>query len=278
MRAWLDVTAGVAGDMLMGALVDAGADVAGMQSAVRAVAGKQVVLRHERVLRAGVPATKVHVDIHAEGDGVHTWPQLRDRVAGAALAAITRQRALATLERLAVAYSLGHGLPLEQVALHDVAALDVLADIVGDCEGFRLLGVDEVTGSALAVGSGHIRTSHGDLPVPVPAVAALITGWPLVEPDDGAAPIDPGAPHAYAGATGHVPLGGVATEGGVLTEGPAQVLGGRGELATPTGTALLRTLAARCVPAPPFEVRAEGLGAGGRDVPDRPNVVRVLLG
>jgi uncharacterized protein (DUF111 family) len=81
-----------------------------------------------------------------------------------------------------------------------------------------------------------------------------------------------------AGGTRYLPVGGVEAERGVLTEGPAQVVGGVGELATPTGTALLRTLATECLDRPSFTVQRTGVGAGGRDRPDRPNVVRVLLG
>lgn len=281
MHAWLDVTAGVAGDMLMGALIDAGADLAGVRAAVRAVAGEHVGLRTEQVVRAGLLATKVHVDINARGTGALTWPQLRQRVAEARLPDFTRERALATLERLARAYSQGHALALDRVALQEVAALDVLADIVGDCEGLRLLGADIVTASPVALGSGRIRTSHGDLPVPVPAVAELADGWPVIAVGGGERSVVErvdAAAHAFAGATGHVPLGGVTTQDGVLTEAPAQVIRGEGELATPTGMALLRTLAGESVDQAPFVVVSQGTGAGGRDVPGRPNVVRVLLG
>ena len=192
MRAWLDVTAGVAGDMLMGALVDAGADLAGIQQAIRAVAGDGIVLRAEPVTRAGLAATKVHVGINAAGGGARTWAQLREQVDGAALAESTRSRALATLDALATAYSRGHDLSPSALELHEVAALDVLADIVGDCEALRLLGVTEVTASPLAIGSGRIRTSHGDLSVPVPSVAELIDGWRLFDvTGEAAAPVVP---------------------------------------------------------------------------------------
>lgn len=278
MRAWLDVTAGMAGDMLMGALVDAGADLGGVRAAIRAVVGEQVEVSRERVLRAGVPATKMHVDIQASGRTSYAWPELRDRVASASLAPHTRELALATMQTLADGYMRGHGLAPDQVALHGVAALDVLADVVGDCEGLRLLGVTGVSASPVALGSGRIRTSHGDLPVPVPAVAVLADGWPVCAPAAGDETVDAAAPHAFAGATRYVPVGGVSDDSGVITEGPAPVVDGAGELATPTGMALLRTLAMECLAEAPFEPRIEGVGAGGRDVPGRPNVVRVVLG
>ena len=124
------------------------------------------------------------------------------------------------------------------LGLHEVAALDVLADIVGDCEALRLLGVTEVTASPLAIGTGRIRTSHGDLSVPVPPVADLIDGWRLFDvTGEAAAPVNAAA-HALSGGTRYLPVGGVVAEQGVLTEGPAQVVGGVGELATPAGTAI----------------------------------------
>lgn len=285
MHAWLDVTAGVAGDMLMGALIDAGADLAAVQDAVRAVAGADIALRCEQVTRAGLRATKLHVDIAATGDGSRSWPQLRTTIEQSDLHPATRALSLRTLQCLGEAYGRGHRLEPDAVMMHEVAALDVLTDIVGDCEALRLLGVDSVSASPVALGSGRIRTSHGDLPVPVPAVAELALGWGLSRP---APPIElsddvaPTAPQALRGDAGDaMPLGDItAGADGVITEGPALVVGRGelGELATPTGMALLRSFAQVCEPLPAMTLRAIGVGAGGRDVPGRPNVVRVLLG
>ncbi len=282
VRAWLDVRAGVAGDMLMGALVDAGADLDGVQAAVRAVAGEGVRLRREPVLRAGLPASKLHVDIVADRSGPRTLARLCAEVEQASLAADTKALALRVLRRLGEGYSRGYGIEPDEVALQEVAALDVLTDVVGDCEALRLLGVDSVAASPLALGSGRIRTSHGDLEVPVPAVAELVQGWPVVTLDPAADPGEaaPDEPHPLRDAADrYVPLAGISGDEGMLTEEPAQVVDGRGlgELATPTGTALLRCFASTCEPEPPAFPIAIGVGAGGRDTPGRPNVVRVLL-
>jgi len=286
MHAWLDVTAGVAGDMLMGALIDAGADLEQVQRAIRAVVADDITVRREEVTRAGLRATKIHVDVLSSATGTRSAAQLHQTIGGAGLAAQTTELALRALELLVVGYSRGHRLAPEDVALQEVAALDVLADIVGDCEALRLLGLDSVTASPVAVGSGRIRTSHGDLPVPVPAVAELARGWALSWP---APPIE-GSPNPESVApraardddTGdHLPLSGITTgDDGVVTEGPAEMVGRGelGELATPTGMALLRCFAESCQPMPPMTLRAVGVGAGGRDVPGRPNVVRVLVG
>jgi len=285
MHAWLDVTAGVAGDMLMGALIDAGADLQLVQRAVRTVVGDDITVRHEEVTRAGLRAAKIHVDVLSTGTGTRSAALLRRTIESAGLAAQTTVLAIRALELLVDGYSRGHLLAPQDVALQEVAALDVLTDIVGDCEALRLLGVDSVTASAVALGSGRIRTSHGDLPVPVPAVAELAVGWAVSRP---APPIggqrnpEPSAPRTARDDTGdHLPLGGITTgDDGVVTEGPAEVVGSGelGELATPTGMALLRCFAEFCEPLPPMTLRGVGVGAGGRDVPGRPNVVRVLVG
>lgn len=282
VHAWLDVSAGVAGDMLMGALVDAGAELDGIQRAVRAVAGPGVRVRREPVLRAGLAATKVHVDIVADRSGPRTLSRLCAEIEGAPLAEPTKALALRVLRRLGDGYSRAHSIDPDEVALQEVAALDVLTDVVGDCEALRLLGIDSMTASPLALGSGRIRTSHGDLEVPAPAVAELARGWPTITPA-GAADVGgagPDEPHPFRHAADrYVPVAGVGGEEGMLTEEPAQVVDGRGlgELATPTGTALLRCFASACEAEPPAFPTTIGVGAGGRDTPGRPNVVRVLL-
>ncbi|MFT4294445.1 MAG: DUF111 family protein [Micropruina sp.] len=286
MQAWLDVTAGVAGDMLMGALVDAGADLDAVQAAVRAVAGPRIRLRCERVLRAGLPAMKIHVDVAADRHAHQTWPQLCDQVRRAVLPRPTKDRALQVLQLWGESCARAYRIEPEAISLQEVAALDVLTDVVGDCEALRLLGVESVTASPLAVGSGRIRTSRGDLPVPVPAVAELVRGWPVVNPAEPDAPTTdllPAAdqpPRPADRDDAHLPLGAVSDDAGMLTEEPAPVVDGRGlgELATPTGTALLRCFAEACATRPPMALLRVGVGAGGRDVPGRPNVVRVLLG
>ena len=168
-----------------------------------------------------------------------------------------------------------------------MGALDSLADVIGACEAWRQLGINEGTGSVLAVGSGRIRAAHGDIPVPVPAVARLALGWPTV-----AGELLPPRGHAHSHTstpTPHRPRprslshdlpahaqGGPHEHGGRKV--PAGVAPGIGELATPTGVALLRGLASSAGPQPSLITEALGVGAGTKDTPGRPNVVRVLVG
>lgn len=275
-HAWLDVSAGVAGDMLLAACVDAGADLAAVEDVVRHLVGADVALRAERVTRGGQRATRVVVEVV---DTAHhrTWRTIRADLEAADIPAPTRDAALAAFAVLARAEGHVHGVDPEEIHFHEAGALDSIADVVGTCEALRQLGVTSVTASPVALGDGRIRAAHGDIPVPVPAVAQLALGWQVAGvPGDGGVHSDAHAhdhdhddsPHSHASAETH------HHEGPAVVTTPGRV----GELATPTGMALLRSLASVCEPLPPMTLDAVGIGAGGRDFPDHPNVVRLLVG
>ncbi|QFG21299.1 nickel pincer cofactor biosynthesis protein LarC [Actinomadura sp. WMMB 499] len=233
--AWIDASCGVAGDMLLAALLDAGASLPGVRAAVDAVVPGEVSVTTAEVLRAGIRATSVRVSPERR-DRVHrTWRDVRTLLTGAALHEAVRDGALAVFARLAGAEARVHGVGVDDVHFHEVGAWDSIADVVGVCAALHDLRVTEPTASPVAVGSGRVVTAHGELPVPVPAVAELAAGWDVFA-------------------------------------------GGEGELATPTGMALVTALAHACRPLPHMRLEATGVGAGERDVPGRPNVVRVLLG
>jgi hypothetical protein len=234
---WIDASAGASGDMLLGALVGAGADLAVLQAAVDALGTEPVRLTARPVTRAGLAATKVDVEA-PPSDVRRTWPDVRALVEGAGLAEPVRDRALAVFERLARVEGAAHGIDPEQVHFHEVGALDSLADVVGVCAALHDLGVTDVRCGPVALGSGEVRTAHGVLPVPVPAVLALFAGS--------------GAPVA----------------GGDVG----------GEACTPTGAALLVSTVSAWGPVPPMTVTATGSGAGDRDPAGRANVLRVVLG
>ena len=285
-HAHIDATAGIAGDMLLAALVDAGADLDEIQRVLDALIPGSVRLVSSRVDRGGQRAVKVDVEVLVEDPPHRTWSSIRalleeargrDDVPGRTL-----DLALAVFGRLAEAEGATHGVPADEVHFHEVGALDSLADVIGACEAWRQLGIAEGTGSVLAVGSGRIRAAHGDIPVPVPAVARLALGWPTV-----AGEILPPRGHGHshdhhhadADADAALPAharGGPHEHGGRSV--PAGVAPGIGELATPTGVALLRGLAASAGPQPMMTTEALGVGAGTKDTPGRPNVVRVLVG
>lgn len=233
--AWIDASAGIAGDMLLGALVDAGASLDAVRAAVDAVVADAVSIEASTTRRAGMRATKVDVVSLVESPPHRHWREIRALIAEADLSERVARRATSAFSRLAEAEGRAHGTDPESVHFHEVGAWDSIADMVGVCAALEDLGIDRISGGAIAVGSGTIRGSHGEIPVPVPAVAELATSWSIVA-------------------------------------------GGEGELATPTGVALLVALSDACEPLPAMRLTAVGVGAGTRDTPGRANVVRVLLG
>jgi uncharacterized protein (TIGR00299 family) protein len=235
-HAWIDASAGVAGDMLLGALVDAGADLGVVQQAVDAVIADSVRLATGAVTRAGQHASRISVEVIARDVPVREWTAIENLITTAGLAEPVRNRALLSFDRLAEAEARIHHLPKDRVRFHEVGALDSIADIVGVAAALHDLHIDSISASAAAVGSGRLEGgAHGELGVPVPAVVELATGWKIFA-------------------------------------------GGPGELTTPTGMALVSTLAERCEDLPLLTLQASGAGAGSRDTPGRPNLTRVLIG
>ncbi|MBG6099143.1 nickel pincer cofactor biosynthesis protein LarC [Nocardioides luteus] len=235
---WVDASSGASGDMLLGALVDAGVPLSAIASAVDAVAPEPVDLAAEQVRRGALAATRCHVSI-ADSTHHRTWTDVRELLVGAPLDGAVRDPALRVFERLAVAEGAVHGISPEEVHFHEVGALDAIADVVGVCAGFVHLGATDVVVSPVAVGSGSVRAAHGTLSVPPPAVARLLTGVP-----------------SFAGPPGHPPM----------------------EMCTPTGAALLTTLATSWGDQPPMVTGAVGVGAGGRDPDGWSNAIRLLVG
>ena len=235
LHAWIDASAGVAGNMLLGALIDAGADRTVIQQAVDEVLSGSVRLTSTPVTRAGQHANQLSVQVIAQDVPARPWRTVRDLIAAADLPASTRDRALATFGRLADVEGRIHHVAPDEVHFHEVGALDSIADIVGVSAALHSLEIDSISASAIAVGSGRTRGAHGDMGVPVPAVVELAEGWRIFA-------------------------------------------GGSGELTTPTGMALVATLAERCEDLPMLTLQASGAGAGARDTPGRPNLTRVLIG
>jgi hypothetical protein len=179
MIGWLDLAAGASGDMLLGALVDAGVPLEVLAGAVAALPVEEIRLDTEPVTRHGLGATRVHV---RAPDSAHhrTWPDVRTILAEARLVPPVRDGALAVFERLAVAEGRVHRISPDEVHFHEVGALDALADVVGVIAGFEHLGLTRLTASPVALGSGSARGAHGVVPVPGPAVLELLAGIPVV--------------------------------------------------------------------------------------------------
>jgi uncharacterized protein (TIGR00299 family) protein len=176
---WLDLSAGASGDMLLGALVDAGVPLDVLATAVAALPVEQIRLVTEQTTRHGLGATRVHV--HAPESSEHrTWADVRSLLGEASLEPAVRDGALAVFERLAVAEGRVHRMSPDDVHFHEVGALDALADVVGVVAGFEHLGLTRLLASPVALGSGSARGAHGVVPIPGPAVLELLTGVPVV--------------------------------------------------------------------------------------------------
>jgi uncharacterized protein (TIGR00299 family) protein len=231
---YLDAFSGIAGDMTVGALLDAGADQAALLDGLTSLATGAAFLV-EKTQRRGITASKFHVDVVDTKKHRHL-PHILDMIGASKLPDSVKQNAARVFQRLGEAEAKVHGVAIEKVHFHEVGAVDSICDIAGACLGFHLLCIDEIYASAINVGSGTAKTEHGILPVPTPATAELLKGQPI-----------------YA-------------------RGPAM------ELTTPTGAAIVATLAREFGALPAMSLLATGYGAGDRDFPENANVLRVLIG
>jgi uncharacterized protein (TIGR00299 family) protein len=240
--AYFDCPSGVAGDMILGALVDAGLPFTTLRDELARLGLAGYTLECRTVMKGAFRATKVDVHVHEHGGahGVHAHghrdlPSILTLVAASTVPAPVKEMVGRVFRRLAAAEGRAHGVDPEHVHFHDVGAVDAIVDVTGACLGLHLLGIDAVHCSALPIGGGTVRGPHGRMPVPAPGTAELLAGFPIVDT-------------------------GVARE-----------------LVTPTGAAILTTLAAGAGAMPAMTLAAVGYGAGTMDL-EMPNVVRVFVG
>lgn len=251
--AYFDCPSGAAGDMVMGALVDAGVPFDALRDELGKLGLSGFTLERREVMKGVFRATKVDVHVHdhdhTHGDAGHAHhePHGRhehpDRNLESILALITasgldagvKAKAARIFTRLAEAEARVHGTTVDQVHFHEVGAVDAIVDVTGACIGLHLLGVDAVHCSALPVGGGFVTGAHGRIPIPGPGTAELLKGFPVVD------------------------------------------TGVKRELVTPTGAAILTTLATSAGTMPAMTVEAVGYGAGDMDL-EAPNVLRVFVG
>ena len=240
--AYIEAIGGLAGDMLLGALIDAGADPDRIRAGLEGLGlpGLELVTAAES--RHGIAACRVVSVAAADPDRPQprrTWADVRAILDAARLADRPRTRARAVFAALAAAEARVHGVPAASIHFHEVGALDAIGDICGIALALEELDVGELACSSLPAAGGLVDAAHGRLPLPAPATIELLRA---------------------AGAAVH----GVA---------------GEGELVTPTGAAVVAALCGELgVPLPPMRLEAVGYGAGARRSPERPNLVRVLVG
>jgi len=239
---YFDCFSGIAGDMVIGALLDAGLPFDGLKAALGSLAVSGYQVHAKRVMRAGVSATKFVVEEDpGQGQAASSHPHrhlsgIFKLVDQSALSPSGRDRAKGLFQRLAEAEAAIHDMPVEKVHLHEVGAVDSIIDIVGAVHALDWCGADRVVSSALNVGGGMVKSAHGLIPVPAPATVKLL----------GDAPI-------YSGEV-------------------------QKELVTPTGALIVSSYASSFGPLPAMHVEHVGYGAGDNDFPSTPNVLRVLIG
>jgi uncharacterized protein (TIGR00299 family) protein len=175
---WWHCLAGASGDMVLGALIDAGVPVSVMQDAIDALPVERVEISTETVTKHGLGATKVSVRV-ARSTVVRTWPHVRQLLEAAELALPVKRTALDVFARLAHAEAHVHRTSADLVHFHEIGGLDAFADIVGAAAGIHALDLDVMHASPVATGMGMTRGEHGLLPVPTPAVLELLKGAPL---------------------------------------------------------------------------------------------------
>lgn len=233
--AYFDCFSGISGDMVLGAVVDAGVPVGEIQRVIETLGLSECRLESREVRKNGFRATQVVVHTPAEHHHRHLH-HILEMIRRADLTARQREWAEKVFTRLGEAEARVHGVPVEKVHFHEVGAADSIIDIVGSVFGLDLLGVEAVYASPIPTGGGSVRIAHGEVSVPAPATAELLRGVPIVPCD--------------------IPM----------------------ELTTPTGAALITTLAEHFGPLPSMEIQKIGCGAGSRDIPSRANILRLFIG
>lgn len=231
---YFDCVSGASGDMILGALLDAGLPEATLRERLAALHLPGFDLRVAKVAKCGIAATQVDVIVDDDVPERHL-PQLEAIVRGGELPGHVVEQSIAVLRRIGEAEAAIHNASLDHVHLHELGGIDTIVDVVGAVSGLDALGIERVRCSPIPLGRGFTNSAHGRIPLPAPATVALLRGAPVVGSEIQA------------------------------------------ETVTPTGAALLSTLATDYGAIPSLTLAAVGYGAGRKDFAI-PNVLRVLIG
>jgi uncharacterized protein (TIGR00299 family) protein len=232
---YFDAKSGLSGDMILGALLDLGVSPAKFRARMARL-GLPVRIEIGDTERSYFRGLKVDVHIKGKPSPARYWKDIAALIKKADFAPAVKERALAIFRTLFEAEAKVHGCTFEETHLHEAGADDALIDVVGCAWLTEELEIGAIYASPLNVGEGWVKTSHGVLPVPPPAVAEILKGVPVY--------------------SAHV----------------------REELVTPTGAAIVKTLVAKFLPFPELVYDRIGYGAGGRDTPGLPNILRAFYG
>ena len=241
---YFDCSAGISGDMILGALVDAGLSFQSLQKDLSKLRLKGFRLQHSIVKRRGLRGSKVQVEIIAPAKKLRTLPEVKRLIRSSTLPTSIQQKCLKVFERLASSEAKVHGVKISQVHFHELGAIDTLVDVVGAVAGLERLGIEKIFYSPINTGMG-IREMDPTLPalgsevftsIPAPVTADLLMGVPFF-----------------------------STRVGM-------------ELATPTGVVLVTTLGSSVQSLPIFSIQNVGYGAGEMNPPSHPNLLRFFSG
>ncbi|HOA35578.1 MAG: nickel pincer cofactor biosynthesis protein LarC [Dethiobacteria bacterium] len=235
--AYFDCFSGISGDMILGALIDCGLELRRLQELLSGLKLSGYRLEAKKVSRYGLAGTDVQVVIEHDSPRQRHLPEIKEMIRQSDLPAPVKENSAAVFENLAAAEAEVHGVSIDEVHFHEVGAVDAIVDIVGCAGGLHLLRIGRLYCSPLPIGGGTVRSAHGLLPLPAPAVMQLLQRR-------------------------RVPVYGRET---------------RHELVTPTGAAIVTTLAAAFGPPPSIELEAVGYGSGKLD-PGYANYLRIFTG
>ncbi len=242
--AYFDCFSGISGDMIIGALLDAGLDFDALRNELAKLNLSNYELKFEKVVKGQISGSKFDVMTPPsfpplkggmQGGAYRHLKNLNDIVDASGFDHDIKANAKRIFLKIAEAEAKVHNQPIEKVHFHEIGAVDTIIDVVGALMGLRLLGIEKVFASKLNVGGGFVTFSHGTFPVPAPATAEILKGVPIYSVDVS------------------------------------------GELVTPTGAAIISTIAEKFGPMPAMAAERVGYGAGSRDLP-QPNLLRVFVG
>jgi len=234
--AYFDCFSGISGDMILGALVDAGLDLRQLRIKLSGLKMKGYELKARKVTQLGIAATKLDVIAHETQRPLQNLRAIQRLIQTSRLENAVKDQAVRVFHRLATAEAKIHGKTTYTVRFFEVGHLDTVIDVLGSLLGLRLLGIEKILSSPITTGTGLVRTAHGLLPVPAPMTAELLKGVPMISSEI------------------------------------------RCELTTPTGAAILTTIAEEFGSFPMMNVAVVGYGAGSHDLRVQPNLLRIFIG
>lgn len=234
---YFDCFSGISGDMVLGAMTDAGVDIEALRKELKKLNLGGYKLRTSNVKRKGIKGTKVDIVVDKKKHFHHTsYKDIKRLIERSKLSKRIIEDSMRIFKNIAEAEAKIHKTSVDNVHFHEVGAVDSIVDVVGAAICINLLSPDIILSSPINTGRGMVKTEHGILPVPAPATAEMLKGFPF-----------------YLSSTEF-------------------------ELATPTGVGIVTTMAKASNTIPNMKTNAIGYGAGSKDFPDTPNLLRIMIG